>query len=388
MTERLIRKPGVKDRYMAKVAAGEIASDPAQLAVAEKLDALIDRLGEARLATKKSALGWLFGRNRTGSGAEPVKGLYVWGEVGRGKTMLMDMFHDALPIAAKRRIHFHGFMADVHARIYKVRTAIAEGTLKGDDPVPPVAEELAAEARVLCFDEFAVTDIADAMILGRLFTELFARGVVLVATSNVAPDDLYRDGINRGHFMGFVALLKRHVDVCRLDAREDYRLEKLAGRPLYFTPLDSTAEVALDRLFLALTGKARGAPESLDVDGRKLVVPEAVGGVARFHFRDLCVAALGAHDYLAIARRFHTVVLSGVPVMSPDTRNEAKRFIILIDALYDGHVRLVLSAAAEPQALFVGSDSTEAFEFQRTASRLIEMRSAAYVASVEGPPMT
>lgn len=390
MTERLTQKPGVKDRYLALVAAGEIARDDAQIAIAERLDALIENLSEESVATKKSALGWLFGRGRDKARpAEPaIRGLYVWGEVGRGKTMLMDMFFAALPTSSKRRIHFHGFMQDVHERIYRVRAAIADGSMKGDDPVPPVAAELAGQARVLCFDEFAVTDIADAMILGRLFTELFARGVILVATSNVDPADLYRDGINRGHFLGFIALLRRHVDVLRLDAQGDYRLEKLAGQPLYFTPLDARAEHALDRLFLGLTGQARGRPEQLNVDGRRVPVPEAVGGVARFHFRDLCEAALGPHDYLAIARRFHTVVLSGVPVLTPDTRNEAKRFITLIDALYDGHVRLLVSAAAEPDALFRGRDSTEAFEFQRTASRLIEMRSAVYVAACEAETET
>lgn len=387
MNERLVT-PGhrVADRYAAMVAAGEIARDAAQVAIADKLDALADALGAVPLASKKSSLGWLFGRGKPR--AEPVRGLYIWGEVGRGKTMLMDLFFAALPQPRKKRIHFHAFMQDIHARIRTVRQAIADGSLKGDDPVPPVAAGLAEETAVLCFDEFAVTDIADAMILGRLFTELFARGVTLIATSNVAPDDLYRDGINRGHFLGFIALLKQHVEVVRLDAKEDYRLEKLAGERVYFTPLDSSSDTALDRLFRALTGVPRGQPETLEVDGRRVPVPEAVGGVARFHFRDLCEAALGAHDYLALARRYHTIVLAGVPQLGPDSRNEAKRFIILIDALYDGHVRLIVSAAAEPDRLYAGSDGTEGFEFQRTASRLIEMRSRAYLAEIETPPMT
>jgi cell division protein ZapE len=384
--DALVPRLTVIGQYDARVESGAFGADAAQVAVACRLDTLAARLVEARLASKKSALGWMFGRRPKNGDA--VRGLYIFGEVGRGKTMLMDLFFAAAPVERKRRAHFHAFMADVHARIHAVRQAIAAGSLKGDDPVPHVAASIAAEAHLLCFDEFSVTDIADAMILGRLFTRLFEMGVVLVATSNVAPDDLYRDGINRDHFLPFVALLKSRTEVVRLEAKEDYRLEKLAGEPVYFTPLDGRAEAALERVFQALTGKARGTPQTLVVDGRPVQVPEAVGGVARFSFASLCVAALGAHDFLAIARRFHTVILAGVPLMGAQTRNEAKRFITLIDALYDGHCRLVVSAAAEPGALYEGADGTEAFEFQRTASRLIEMRSASWLASIEAPPMT
>jgi len=366
----------VVDQYNARVASGEIARDSAQAAVAARLDAIADRLDEARLGSKKSALGWLMSR-RSKAAAEPVRGLYIWGEVGRGKTMLMDMFFTAAPVTAKRRLHFHAFMAEVHARVHQARAAIADGRIKGDDPIVPVAADIAAGARLLCFDEFSVTDIADAMILGRLFTRLFDGGLVLVATSNVVPDNLYRDGINRGHFLPFIRLLQERCEVVRLDAKEDYRLDKLAGEQVYFSPADAKADAALDRVFRGLTGAARGKPEVLSVDGRALEVSEAVGGVARFTFAELCLAARGSHDYLAIARRFHTVVLADVPVMGPEMRNAAKRFITLVNTLY-----------AEPARLYLGAEGTEAFEFARTVSRLTEMRSAAWLSSVEASPMT
>jgi cell division protein ZapE len=371
--------------YNARVASGALAEDPAQRAVAERLDALRAALASPPPAPATGLLRRLFG------GAPPpppVRGLYVYGDVGRGKTMLMDMFFGTVPEPRKRRAHFHVFMQDVHARMSDTRRAIAEGRIRGDDPIPPIAEALAAQARLLCFDEFAVTDIADAMILGRLFTRLFDLGVVLVATSNVAPDDLYKDGINRGHFLGFVELLKSRVEVVRLDAQEDYRLDKLAGLPVYFTPLGPAASAGERRLFRALTGRDEAPPATLTVDGRTVQVPEAIGGVARASFADLCAAALGPHDYLALAERFHTLVLTDVPILDAGNRNEAKRLITLIDALYDMRVRLVVTAAAEPVGLYLAETGTEAFEFHRTASRLYEMRSASYLASVEAPPLT
>jgi len=377
----------VLDRYDALVASGSLDRDPAQEAVAQRLGELCDGLA-ARPEPGRS--GSMIGRllKRRPSNPVRLKGLYLWGEVGRGKTMLMDFFFEAAPVERKRRAHFTSFMADVHARVHATRQAIAAGEIKGDDPIPPVAASIAAETELLCFDEFSVTDIADAMILGRLFTRLFEQGVVLVATSNVAPDDLYKNGLNRGFFLGFIELLKRYVDVARLDANADYRLDKLAGTPMYFLTGDDEQVAAMGRLWRRLLGGRDPAPEKLTVVGHPVTVPQAAGGLARFSFADLCEKPLGASDYRAIADRYHTVFVTDVPALSPEKRNETKRFITLIDVLYDTHVRLIVSAAAEPDHLFTGDEGTEAFEFQRTASRLVEMRSAGYVEACETMPMT
>jgi cell division protein ZapE len=309
-----------------------------------------------------------------------VQGLYIWGGVGRGKTMLMDLFFEVTVIRRKRRVHFHEFMLDVHERIHAHRQAHKRGEVKGDDPIPPVAGQIAEETRLLLFDEFSVTDIADAMILGRLFTQLFELGVIVVATSNVEPTNLYKDGLNRQLFMSFINLLISKVDVLHLDSPTDYRLEKLAGAPVYVTPLDERADPQMDVLWSKLTHGMKSHTEELENKGRKIPVPCAAAGAARFTFDDLCMQPLGASDYLRIARAFGTVFLDHVPVMSKARRNEAKRFIILIDTLYDNGIKLVLSAEAEPQNLYAAESGTEAFEFDRTASRLIEMRSEAYLA--------
>ena len=251
-------------------------------------------------------------------------------------------------------------------------------------PIAPVAADLAREASLLCFDEFSVRDIADAMILSRLFTALFAAGVVVVATSNVAPDDLYKDGLNRALFLPFIALMKERLEVVELNARTDYRLEKLKRAPVYYTPLSPKADAALDAAFLTLTGHERGEPIQIELLGRHLDVPQAIDGVARFDFDALCRRPLGAADYLKLAQRFHTLVLDRIPVIGASERNEAKRFIILIDALYDMRVKLIASAAGEPETLYSGAEGVEAFEFARTASRLFEMRSAEYLALPHG----
>jgi len=363
----------VRQRYDHLVQSGAVERDPAQERIVAALDRLIEEISAKRLAHKSSALGWLFAAKR--QPREPVKGLYIHGGVGRGKTMLMDMFFELLPVRRKRRVHFNDFMADVQDRIQKHRQARKEGTVKEDDPIPPVARSLADEAWVLCFDEFSVTDIADAMILSRLFSALFANGVVLVATSNVAPEDLYRDGLNRQLFLPFISLLERNAHVMTLDAEKDYRQEKLNRQPVYVTPDDAAAERALDETWEAMTRGQPTAAVTLSLKGRQLVVPRAAGDAARFSFADLCEKPLGARDYLAIAGRFSTVFIDHVPVLGEGKRNEAKRFILLIDTLYDHHMRLVMSAAAPPQGLYTAKRGTEMFEFERTASRLVEMQS-------------
>ena len=374
--------PPVKARYQALVDAGELEPDPAQLALVGRLDALVERLSRVRLATKKSALGWMFRKRPEDS--EPLRGLYVWGKVGRGKTMLMDLFFGQVPLRRKRRVHFHEFMAEIHERIHATRALIKAGKIKDADPIPPIAGELAESVRLLCFDEFSVTDIGDAMILGRLFSRLFELGVVVVATSNVEPDRLYEHGLNRGHFLGFIKLLKERVDVVALDARTDFRLEKLERGEVYLRLDGEAATKRLDELWARLTGAPGGAPASLTNKGREIRIPRAAFGAARFSFADLCEMPLGAADYLKIAHAYHTVFIDGIPVLGPDKRNEAKRFINLIDALYDNRVKLVASASAAPDALYKGVNGTEVFEFDRTASRLIEMQSHDYLAAAHG----
>ena len=365
------------DRYRDRVRRGLLERDPAQEAVVAHLDTLRDALADYRLARKSSPLGWLF---RAGRSAVPPRGLYIHGPVGRGKTMLMDLFFEALPTRRKRRAHFHVFMADVHARVHEWRQARKAGAVKGEDPIAPVAEALAHEAWVLCFDEFAVNDIADAMILGRLFQALWARGVIVVSTSNVAPDDLYRDGLNRTLFLPFIALLQTQMDVVSLQARTDFRMEKLSGAPVWHIPANDVAREALTRAFRSLTGRDHGAPTTLRVLGRDVPVPEAAQNIARFGFADLCETPLGATDFVAIARRFDVVLIDDIPVIEAARRNEAKRFINLVDALYDNGVKLIASAAGEPDALYTGQNNREAFEWARTASRLTEMRSEEYLA--------
>ena len=371
----------VSERYAALVLEGEIERDPAQEAVALKLARLEERLAQHRLSRKSSHLGWLFAKSKP---AGPIKGLYIHGEVGRGKTMLMDLFFASSAVKRKRRAHFHEFMADVHERLNAVRHDMKAGRIADADPIRHVADALADEAWLLCFDEFHVTDIADAMILGRLFTRLFEQGVVLIATSNVEPDQLYKDGLNRALFLPFIALLRTHIEVVRLEAPKDFRLEKLSGQPMWHVPADEDAEVALNLAWQRLTGMLSGEPCEIPMKGRVIRVAEAAKGVARFSFAQLCGQPLGASDYLRIAREFHTIILDRVPVMDYPQRNEAKRFIALIDTLYDNAVKLVASAQAEPPALYLATDGYEANEFKRTASRLFEMRSNEYLALPHG----
>ncbi|HUI97652.1 MAG TPA: cell division protein ZapE [Xanthobacteraceae bacterium] len=372
----------VSAQYAALVAAGEIERDPAQAALAARLDRLNERLASHRLARKSSSLGWLFARRE--SAQAPLKGLYVHGAVGRGKTMLMDLFFAACTVRRKRRAHFHEFMADTHERVHAYRQKLKSGELADGDPIAHAAADIAEESWVLCFDEFHVTDIADAMILGRLSTALFARGVVVIATSNVAPDDLYKDGLNRALFLPFIGLLEQRMDVVELAARTDYRLDKLGTVTVWHVPADAGADRALDAAWRRLALGSDGAPVDLIVKGHVLHVPRAAHSVARFTFAELCERPLGAVDYLRLAHEFHALVLDHVPVMTYPQRNEAKRFIALIDTLYDNAVKLVASAAAAPADLYQADEGYEVLEFRRTASRLIEMGSQDYLALPHG----
>lgn len=374
-------KQGVRARYAALIADGAIERDAAQEDVVARLGALSDALAERELSSKSSALGWLFSRK---SKPEPLTGLYIWGQVGRGKTMLMDLFYDGLRVKAKRRTHFHAFMSDVHERVHAWRQKAKAGEVQGADPIDPVGKAIAAEASVLCFDELAVTDIADAMLLGRLFESLFAEGVTVVATSNRAPDDLYKDGLNRSLFVPFIRMLEQRLEVVRLDARTDYRLEKLAGAEVYLVPADAAATQKLEDTFQRMTGGARAQPAELTIKGRSVVVPRAAQGVGMASFAELCEKPLGAADYLAIAQAFHTMVIDGVPVMRQEDQSAAKRFINLIDVFYDHGVKTVISAEVPAQDLYTGTRGPEVFEFERTVSRLIEMRSESYLARPHG----
>jgi cell division protein ZapE len=369
-------------RYAAGVAGGRIERDAAQLAVVAMLTTLADRIVEHRLARKSSSLGWLFAARDRKETA--LKGLYIYGDVGRGKTMLMDLFFEDSPVQRKRRAHFHEFMIDVHERVHAFRQRMKLGEHADSDPIELTAADLAREAWLLCFDEFHVTDIADAMILGRLFAQLFKRGVVVVATSNVPPQELYQDGLNRALFVPFIDMLEQHMNVVQLSARTDFRLEKLSGLPVWYTPADAAADAALAAAWQRLAPGHNGAAQELALKGRSVHVPQAAMGVARFSFHDLCEQPLAAADYLRIAREYHTIVLDHIPAMTFDNRNAAKRFIILVDTLYDMNVKLIASAAAEPEALYRETEGFEAQEFKRTASRLIEMRSEGYLRRPHG----
>ncbi len=359
-------KHGPMLKYQAMVSASEIIPDPAQVEAVEHFQKLADEL--LHFKPKKDFLSLFSGNNSI-----PPKGLYVYGGVGRGKTMLMDLFIENIAFPLKRRVHFHEFMFEVHNAIGDARKKVS------GDPIPYVAKNIASDALLLCFDEFHVTDIADAMILGRLFSCLFERNVTVVATSNVPPDGLYKDGLNRNSFLPFISMIEENMNILELRSERDYRLEKFQGEELYFIPDDDQAERAIRHMFLKLTGHAKGKPCYLEVKGRKIYVEEASMGVARFTFEQLCAMPLGAADYLSIAHTFHTVLIEGVPVMGPHNRNEARRFNTLIDVLYDNTTGLVMSAEAEPDSLYKDGDGS--FLFERTASRLNEMRSYEYLAS-------
>jgi cell division protein ZapE len=366
--------------YQALVSSGAIEPDVAQAAAADAFADLEQRLAHYKPARKQGLLGRLF----ADKGEAPPRGLYVHGEVGRGKTMLMDMFFQQSPVEHKRRAHFHEFMAEVHERIFALRQSIARGETPDGDVIGLTAAGIFDQAWLLCFDEFHVTDIADAMILGRLFAKLFELGTVVVATSNVAPDDLYKGGLNRALFLPFIAQISDHMDVLRLDARTDFRLEKLAGVKMWLVPADAAADAALNQAWVRMTGNAPCKPRDITIKGRVLHVPCSAHGVARFSFADICEQPLAASDYLRLARDYHTILVDHIPVMDYAERNAAKRFIALIDTLYDNAVKLLASAAADPVSLYVASEGNEANEFKRTSSRLIEMSSESYLALPHG----
>jgi len=355
-------------RYDEVLASGGLTPDAAQLACV----GLLDRLA-AELTREAALRRSLIGRWR--ASLLPPRGIYIHGAVGRGKTMLMDLFYETVAITSKRRLHFHAFMAEAHERIGEARKT------HDGDPVPEAAKGIARNTHLLCFDELFVNDIADAMVLGRLFRGLFESGVIVVATSNAAPHDLYANGLNRQLFLPFIDEIEERLTVIELKAARDFRLEKLSGQKLYYSPADNAARTALDAHWQRLTGVRSGHKSFLEVKGRKVDVPQTAMGAARFAFADLCESPLGPLDFLAIARSFHTVFIDGIPVLSPARRDVARRFITLIDALYDNRVCLIASAEAEPAALYTEGDG--AGQFARTASRLMEMRSEAFLAGRE-----
>jgi cell division protein ZapE len=367
-------------QYQALVSSGAIEPDAAQEKAAGAFADLEQRLSRYKPLRRQGLLGRLFADKDD----EPPRGLYIFGEVGRGKTMLMDLFFQHSPVVHKRRAHFHEFMAEVHERIYGFRQNVARGEIAGGDVIALTAASIFDQAWLLCFDEFHVTDIADAMILGRLFARLFELGTVVVATSNVAPDELYKGGLNRALFLPFIAQISERMEVLRLDARTDFRLEKLAGVKMWLVPADASADAALDKAWIKMTGNAPCRPRDISIKGRVLHVPCSAHGVARFSFADICEKPLAASDYLRLARDYHTIMIDRVPVMDYAERNAAKRFITLIDTLYDNRVKLMASAQAGPMSLYVASEGNEASEFKRTSSRLIEMGSESYLALPHG----
>ncbi len=347
-----------------RIAAGELAPDPLQRAAAERLDRLARELATAPPVRR----GWLARLGGRASPTSPPRGVYLYGDVGRGKSMVMDLFFAAAPLSAKRRVHFQAFMLEVHRRLAELRAASAER-----DPLGALVRRIAAETRLLCLDELEVRDIADAMILGRLFEGLLVAGVVPVVTSNRHPRRLYEGGLNRDRFEPFIELVCARLDLVALDGPVDYRLERLADVPVYLSPLGPETQAALERIVRALTDDAPLAPETLEVQGRRLLVPRAGAGLAIFPFAALCAQPLGPADYLALTERYHTLVLDGVPMLGPDRRNEARRLVTLVDALYERKVMLVMTAEAPPDQLYPEGEG--AFEFRRTVSRLEEMRS-------------
>jgi cell division protein ZapE len=363
----------------ARRSAGQVRADPVQEKIVLRLQAVHEQL--AAMAAEPPKPG-LLARLGLASVAKPPRGphgLYIWGPVGRGKSMLMDLFFDDAPVARKRRVHFHEFMLEVHDRLHRRREELAaKGAPPEADTIVPIGQAIARETRLLCFDEFQVTNIADAMILGRLFETLFDEGITVVATSNRAPDDLYKDGLQRDRFLPFIELLKQRLEILELGGGHDYRMDRLRELDVFLTPLGAWANAKLDEAFRALAGGADGEPRVLRTQGRDVDVPRAAPGVAMAHYLDWCARPMGAADFLCIADHFHTVIVADVPKMGPDSQDKAARFVTMIDTFYEKKVKFICSAAAAPDKLYVEGDG--AFEFQRTVSRLMEMQSPEYLA--------
>ena len=364
----------------ARRAAGEVHPDPVQERVVLRLQAVYDRLSAAA-AEHPANPGLLtrLGLVRAPKPPDGPHGLYIWGPVGRGKSMLMDLFFADAPVAKKRRVHFHEFMLEVQARLYNRREKLAaEGAPPEADTIVPIAREIAQQTRLLCFDEFQVTNIADAMILARLFETLFGEGITVIATSNRKPDDLYKDGLQRDRFLPFIDLIKERLEILELGGEHDYRLDRLRNFDAYLTPSGAWANAKLDEAFRALSGGADGEPRVLRTQGRDVDIPRAAPGVAMAHYLDWCAKPMGAADFLCIAEHFHTVIVADIPKMGPDSQDKASRFVTMIDTFYEKKVKFLCSAATAPSGLYVEGDG--AFEFQRTVSRLMEMQSPEYLA--------
>jgi cell division protein ZapE len=363
----------------ARRAAGQVRADPVQERIVQRLQAVHDQLAKAAAPAARLGLLARLGLGRVEKPANGPRGLYIWGPVGRGKSMLMDLFFADAPVAKKRRVHFHEFMLEVHERLHRRREALANrGAPPEADTIVPIAKEIARETRLLCFDEFQVTNIADAMILGRLFETLFDEGLTVIATSNRAPDDLYKNGLQRDRFLPFVELAKKRLEVLELGGAKDYRLDRMRNLDVYLNPPGAWATKKLDEAFRTLADGADGEPRVLRTQGRDVEVPRAAPGVAMAHYLDWCAKPMGAADFLCIADHFHTVILAEIPKMGPENRDKAARFVTMIDAFYERKVKFICSAAAPPERLYVDGDG--AFEFQRTVSRLMEMQSPEYLA--------
>ncbi len=394
-----VTETGPQAAYQTLMQAGELKPDTDQASAVAALERLhcelLDHPKISRKSSEFSFKNWLPAGllSRSGKRKFAPKGIYLHGGVGRGKSMLMDLFFSIAPLTAKRRVHFHEFMLDIHARLKEWHDLSAQertqqgGRASDEDPIPSIAQQIANEITLLCFDEFQVTDIADAMVLTRLFKELFDQGVIIVATSNQPPDDLYKNGLNRQRFLPFIEQIKEKLDIIPLDGPTDYRYNRLKGADTYYCPINAETTTQLSTTFFRLTDRrvedrAKVPSEELSVQGRTLFVPKAARGVAVFSYKRLCANPLGPADYLAIARTYHTVIMVAIPQFTQENNDEAKRFVTLIDALYEHGVKFLCSAAVPPQSLYTGGEIS--FEFERTVSRLMEMQSEDYLTRGHG----